>query len=185
MLQIIALIEVYVGWVVWMLAFVRPSRMKHGEKTARAKSSKWGIGLVMVGYALVFMYLRPVGFTKTAAELVASMILVPPSVALAWAAARRLGKQWRFEAAISEDHELIKTGPYRFLRHPIYASMLAMLVATALAWTWWPMAVAGIVIFVIGTEIRVRAEEKLLTKHFGSEYASYRTHTRAYVPFIR
>ncbi len=41
------------------------------------------------------------------------MILGPPSVALAWAATRHLGKQWRYQAAVSEDHELIQTGPYR------------------------------------------------------------------------
>jgi hypothetical protein len=55
------------------------------------------------------------------------MVLGPPSVALAWAATRHLGKQWRYEAALSEDHELIQTGPYRWVRHPIYASMLGML----------------------------------------------------------
>ena len=104
---------------------------------------------------------------------------------LAWMAARELGKQWRFQAAISEGHDLITTGPYRFVRHPIYASMLMMLVATMLAWTWWPMAVIGLVSFVIGTEIRVRAEEKLLTYHFGDAYRSYRRQTRAYIPFVR
>jgi protein-S-isoprenylcysteine O-methyltransferase Ste14 len=45
------------------------------------------------------------------------------------------------EAALSEDHELVQTGPYRWIRHPIYASILGMLLATGNAWTWWPMFV--------------------------------------------
>ena len=186
MLQMVAVVEMMVGWVAWMFAFRQPSRMKHGEERQRAKSSRWGIGLVMVGYTFAFAYVRPAhGYSKSTAELIASMILVPPSVALAWMAARELGKQWRFQAAISEGHDLITTGPYRFVRHPIYASMLMMLVATMLAWTWWPMALIGMVFFVIGTEIRVRAEEKLLTYHFGDAYRSYRRQTRAYIPFVR
>jgi protein-S-isoprenylcysteine O-methyltransferase Ste14 len=185
MLQIMAVIEMMVGWVVWLLAFSQPRGMKRGRETARASSSRWGIGMVSAAFMFTFAYIRPVGMTKPAAELIASMILVPPSVALAWAATRQLGKQWRFQAAISEGHELIKTGPYRLVRHPIYSSMLMMLVASALAWTWWPMALAALVMFVIGTEIRVRAEERLLTEHFGDAYVEYRRHTRAYIPFLR
>jgi protein-S-isoprenylcysteine O-methyltransferase Ste14 len=185
MLQIVAVIELMVGWVVWLLAFSQPKGMKRGKETARAESSRWGIGLVMAAFLFTFAYVRPVGMTKPAAELIASMILVPPGVVLAWAAARRLGKQWRFQAAISEGHELITAGPYRVVRHPIYSSMLLMLVASALAWTWWPMAVAALVMYVIGTEIRVRAEERLLTEHFGDAYIDYKKRSRAYIPFIR
>ena len=102
-----------------------------------------------------------------------------------WAAARHLGKQWRFEAALNEDHELVQTGPYRWIRHPIYASMLGMLLATGCAWTWWPMQIAGLVFFLIGTEIRVRAEDRLLSERFRESFAAYRARVPAYIPFIR
>ena len=89
------------------------------KKVVRAPASKWGIVLQMLGFSLVFAYVRPVGFEKSWPSLIASMILGPPSVALGWAALRHLGKQWRYEAALSEDHELIQTGPYGWVRHPI------------------------------------------------------------------
>jgi protein-S-isoprenylcysteine O-methyltransferase Ste14 len=113
------------------------------------------------------------------------MILAPLAVALGWAAARHLGKQWRYEAALSEDHELIRTGPYRWIRNPIYASMLGMLLATLAGWTWWPMAIASVLFFIVGTEIRVRAEEGLLAGRFPAEFAAYRKSTWAYIPLIR
>jgi len=131
------------------------------------------------------MYVRPVGFHKSATALLVSMILGPLSVALGWSAAHQLGKQWRFKAAVSEGHELIQTGPYRWLRHPIYTSMLGMLLTTQAAWTWWPMAIASVIAFVAGTEIRVRAEERLLAEHFKDSYASYRSRTSAFIPFLR
>src|SRR5271166_982112 len=106
-------------------------------------------------------------------------------MALAWMASRHLGRQWRFEAALNEGHELIQTGPYRWVRHPIYASMLGMLLATGTAWTWWPVFVAALVIFVAGTEIRVRAEDRLLAERFQATFLDYRSRVRAYIPFIR
>jgi len=106
-------------------------------------------------------------------------------VALAWAATRHLGKQWRYKAALSEDHELIQTGPYRWLRHPIYASMFGMILAVLAAWTWWPMALGSVVAFIAGTEIRIRAEERLLAERFGDSFSAYRARTSAYIPFLR
>jgi protein-S-isoprenylcysteine O-methyltransferase Ste14 len=186
MLQIAALIELALCWIVWSLAFVKPSKQAAGQKeTSSAPVSRWGIFLVMVGFALVWAYVRPIGFQKSTPSLIASMILGPPSVALVWAATRHLGKQWRYKAALSQDHELIQTGPYRWLRHPIYASMLGMLLATGAAWTWWPMWVGSVIAYIAGTEIRVRAEERLLAGRFGSSFAAYRSRTSAYIPFIR
>lgn len=141
-LQIAAWIELLLCWILWCCAFAGPSRQAKGQKkVVRAPSSRWGIGLVTVGFALVWMWVKPIGFCKSVAELVTSMVLGPLAAMLAWAAARELGKQWRYEAALSEDHELIQTGPYRLMRHPIYTSMFGMLMATGAAYTWWPLLV--------------------------------------------
>lgn len=182
----VALCELFACWLAWMLAFVKPRKQAAEQKeVARASASKWGIGLVMLSLALTWAYVRPVGYEKSEAALIVSMILAPPPVALAWAATRHLGKQWRYQAAVSEGHELIQTGPYGWVRHPIYASMLGMMLATGFCWTWWPLFVAAIIVFVIGTEIRVRAEDRLLGEHFGAEFAAYRSRVCAYIPFVR
>lgn len=185
MLEYIAWGELLLCWIAWMLAFVKPSREAAGQKKSeRAPASRWGIGFVFVAFALVWAYIRPVGYHQPAAESIASMILGPVSVVMAWAAAHRLGKQWRYEAALSENHELIQTGVYSRLRHPIYASMLGMFVTTGLAWSWWPKFLIGLAFFIIGTEIRIAAEERLLSRRFPS-YAEYRKLTKGYIPFIR
>ncbi len=186
MLQIAALAELAVCWIAWTLAFLKPRKQAAGQKeVASAPSSRWGIGLVMVGFALAWAYVRPASYEKSTAALIASMVLGPSSVALAWAATRHLGKQWRYQAALREDHELIQSGPYRLLRHPIYASMLGMLLAVIGAWTWWPMGIGSVIAFLAGTEIRIRAEERLLALHFGASFTAYRARTSAYIPFLR
>lgn len=177
--------ELLVCWILWVLAFVKPKREAHGHaKVERMPSSRWGIGLVSVAYAIVWTFLRPKGYHQPAIQSAISMVLGPASVVLAWVSAHRLGKQWRFEAALSEDHEFVHSGVYRWLRHPIYASMLGMYLTTGLAWSWWPKTLVGLIFFIIGTEIRIAAEERLLETRF-PEHAEYRSNTNAYIPFIR
>jgi protein-S-isoprenylcysteine O-methyltransferase Ste14 len=178
--------ELAVCWIAWTLAFARPRKLASGQRSVlKAPASRWGILFNFLGFGCVCAYVRPTGFEKTLPELVAAMLLAPPAVLLVWSATRHLGKQWRFEAAISEDHELVSTGVYAKLRHPIYASMLLMLLATGAAYTWWPMLVLGFVLFSIGIEIRVQAEDRLLAEHFQDVFFEYRGRVRAYIPFIR
>jgi len=185
-LQTAAYVVLMICWVAWSLAFIKPSKSAAGKtKAVRAPASRVGILLVMLGFAFEGAFVRPVGFEKSAASLIASIIAGPPSVVLVWMATRRLDKQWRFEAALSDDHELITTGPYRWLRHPIYASMLGMLLETGLVNAWWPMLITGLGLYVIGTEIRVRTEDGLLAGRFGDQHARYKAATKAYIPFVR
>jgi protein-S-isoprenylcysteine O-methyltransferase Ste14 len=109
------------------------------------------------------------------------------AVASTWlvnAAARRLGKQWALAARLVEGHTLIQDGPYRFVRNPIYAGMFGMLVATGLAVTQWiPLLVASL-LFIAGTYIRIRSEERLLREAFGSEFEKYARQVPALIPGI-
>jgi len=186
MLQLAAIVELILCWIAWVLAFVRVRRVAAGQqKVVRAPASRWGILLAGFGFFCVMVRVHPAAYHKSAPSLILSMLLAPPAAALAWAATRHLGKQWRYEAALSADHELIQTGPYRVLRHPIYASMFGMLLSAGFCLTWWPMFLAGILFFVAGTEVRVHAEERLLATRFPAAYADYRARTHAYIPYLR
>jgi protein-S-isoprenylcysteine O-methyltransferase Ste14 len=88
-------------------------------------------------------------------------------------------------AGLYEDHELVRSGPYGTVRHPIYSSVLAILLSTILLLTPWRWAAVSLAFFVAGTEIRVRTEDKLLASRFGREFTEYRKKVPAYVPFVR
>jgi protein-S-isoprenylcysteine O-methyltransferase Ste14 len=62
--------------------------------------------------------------------------------------------------------------------------MLGMTLATLAAWTWWPMGIASLVFFIAGTEVRVRAEERLLAERFGAEFVEYRKKSWAFIPLL-
>jgi protein-S-isoprenylcysteine O-methyltransferase Ste14 len=185
-LQLCALIEVGICWFLWSMAFIKPRKEAKGhEKVVRAPASRWGIFMNFLGFACVFAFVHPVGQVQWMPGLIASMVLAPLSVLLVWSATRYLGKHWRYEAALNADHELVRSGAYAWIRHPIYASMLGMLLATGLAYTWWPLLIAGVVLFLIGLEIRVHAEDRLLEERFKDDFVAYRRRVRAYIPFVR
>ena len=118
------------------------------------------------------------------ARMVVSIALGLSAPAIAWFAVSALGNQWRLDAALNSDHDLIQSGPYAIVRHPIYSSMLAMLLAMGLMLSTWLLLLPALAVFFVGTEIRVRAEEKLLIERFGNRFEEYRR-VPAYIPGLR
>lgn len=79
----------------------------------------------------------------------------------------------------------MKHGPYSLVRHPVYLTLIAMTFATGLGMSRWWALLAGVVLSIVGTEVRVRAEDRVLQRHFGSEFDAYERQVKAYLPFIR
>jgi protein-S-isoprenylcysteine O-methyltransferase Ste14 len=73
---------------------------------------------------------------------------------------------------------------YARVRHPIYTGMLGMLLATGLAASRPAALLAGLIVFWVGTLIRIRSEERLLRAAFGAEYDNYARRVPAVVPWI-
>jgi hypothetical protein len=96
---------------------------------------------------------------------------------------RALGRQLRVDAAIDATHELVRSGPYQFVRHPIYTSMLCVIVRTGLMLAPAYLFLPGLALFLVGTEIRMRTEDRLLESRFG-EGASSRLPTAGLVHVI-
>jgi protein-S-isoprenylcysteine O-methyltransferase Ste14 len=152
----------------------------------RRPAARWGIILESVGYFIVYLHTPAEWDTPLALWRGAiGLILAASSIVLAWRAVPALGRQWRIDAGLNADHQLIRSGPYRLVRHPIYASMLGLLLS-GIAWCGtlplWPLA---LVLFIIGLEIRVHVEDTLLGEHFGAEFTEWSRDVPAYLPFIR
>jgi protein-S-isoprenylcysteine O-methyltransferase Ste14 len=116
--------------------------------------------------------------------IVAALIVVLAFASLIFVAAavRTLGKQWSLQARVLEHHELIRHGPYRIVRHPIYTGMFGMLLAGSLAYGHWIGLLIASLAYCIGTIIRIRSEEKLLREQFGSAYQEYARQVPAFIP---
>ena len=83
--------------------------------------------------------------------------------------------------AVKEGHTVVRTGPYRLTRHPIYSGLLLALLATAILRDSWA-AFAGWGLLVFGFVIKLRQEERLLLATLGPAYATYQAEVPALVP---
>lgn len=103
------------------------------------------------------------------------------SALLAIWARRHLGRHWSGAITAKADHELVRTGPYRLVRHPIYSSMLGMFLGTALVSGELHAALAVLIIAAAYWR-KIRLEELHLRRYFGAEYDDYRRKSWALIP---
>jgi protein-S-isoprenylcysteine O-methyltransferase Ste14 len=180
-------------WWIFLLTFWLRKRPPRAREAKRDRTSLIGMFLQAVAYFCVWSFpleqkhFSPVRPGSPGVEWGVAVLTVAIAAASTWlvnAAARRLGKQWALTARVVEGHTLIQDGPYRFVRNPIYAGMFGMLVATGRAVTQWLPLVVAIVLFAVGTWIRVRSEERLLREAFGSAFEAYARHVPALIPGI-
>jgi protein-S-isoprenylcysteine O-methyltransferase Ste14 len=172
-----------IGWLVWFLPFP----LTGWNRNTPAKSdprARWGILLEVAAYALLWQ--GPFwAKSPTLASIALSVLFLALAGFLSWTSTRALGRHLRFDAALSHDHQLVRSGPYRLLRHPIYTSMLCLLLGTGFMIATPLRLLASTLLFVAGTEIRVRIEDGLLALRFGEEFRNYRRSVSAYVPYVR
>jgi protein-S-isoprenylcysteine O-methyltransferase Ste14 len=99
-----------------------------------------------------------------------------------WARAR-IGRTWSAAVVLKEDHELIRTGPYAIVRHPIYTGFIVMALGTALD----AGAAAGLALvgaLSVGLWVKSRREDELMAASFPVEYPEYKRHVRAFIPYV-
>jgi protein-S-isoprenylcysteine O-methyltransferase Ste14 len=90
---------------------------------------------------------------------------------------------WSSDVTLKRDHELITTGPYRWVRHPIYTGVLLALLGTALAVGEW-RGLLAVVLAGAAFWRKLGIEEAVMRRQFGAAYASYAEHVPALIPFV-
>ena len=183
-------------WVIFGLYwFISSSSVKSIQETRGWLAGNWhGIWLLIGGLFLSNLpFLAKVGVSISSLTI----LLIPSSIVInvviivfavtglivALIARRTLAGNWSRAVAFKEDHELITTGLYHYVRHPIYTGVLLMILATALS-VGTLSAGIGFVIIVLGLWFKLRAEEELLTVHFPNEYLAYKNRTKALIPYV-
>jgi len=143
---------------------------------------------VLLSSALCLLLIPVPGLTarflpQTAFLVIAGILIQIGGMLLAVSARRHLGRNWSGEVRIAVDHQLIRTGPYRSLRHPIYTAMLGMLLGTSLI-TGQIHSLVALAILTAAYWRKSRREEEILRDNFGAEYDDYCHDTWALVPLL-
>ena len=184
---------VFALWFVFAGVFFLRKRPETPPDAKRSPLSWIGLALQGAGFGVVWAIRRsPIAspivdgqFTLNIVLSVFAVVIAAASVWFATAAIKELGKQWSLAARLVEGHQLVKSGVYGLVRHPIYTAMLGMLVATGIVFSHWIALIAGILVFYVGTRIRTHLEEDLLREAFGEEFTSWEGRVPGLIPFLK
>jgi protein-S-isoprenylcysteine O-methyltransferase Ste14 len=112
---------------------------------------------------------------------VAGIVIEVAGFALAVWARRALGSNWSGEVRIATGHQLVRTGPYQWIRHPIYTAVLAMYLGILMV-SGEVHAIVGLAVIVLAYLRKIRMEETILAAQFGEEFVAWRKETWALAP---
>jgi protein-S-isoprenylcysteine O-methyltransferase Ste14 len=180
-----------IPWIIfvvyWAVAALRTRRAERRESAASRYSV---MVLLWTGYTLIFFGEKGLGILNepmVAHNRVFAMtgvVLTWLGIGLALWARWHLGQYWSGRVTIKEGHELIRTGPYAHLRHPIYSGLDLATIGTALVINRWGCAV-GVVLVIVAYWIKARKEEAMLSIRFGAAFQEHCRRTGFLFPKFR
>lgn len=177
------------GIAIWALYGLYWEQAAKGASAAREKEGKGSrrlhVALVNLAFLIEIVPIQGLGrFMAAAAPVMAAgLIIEVAGLSFAVWARRHLGRHWSGEITIKADHELIRSGPYKVLRHPIYTGLLAMYLGLAIISGEW-LAAIGLTVAVLAYWRKIRLEEAKLSLAFGAEYDGYRDESWALLPWV-
>jgi len=178
-------------WLVWVVYWLVSARS--AKVTARVESTQSRFMHLLPLLVGVFL----VEQSPLAHWRVLSMRALPWTAATYWCgvalqvagllftvwARIHLGRNWSAIVTVKEGHELIRTGPYRWVRHPIYTGLLVAFLGNAVAYNAVGSFI-GVAICATAFLRKLRIEEAFLRTQFGEDYALYAAETRALLPLL-
>ncbi len=127
------------------------------------------------------MWRKPL-FPQSPVLGIVALLLTASGIFCAVWARVHLGANWSSQPALKEGHELVTSGPYRFVRHPIYTGVILAFIGTALINNMlWDIVILLVAIMFIR---RVYVEDGLMARQFPDQYPEYKKQTKALVPFV-
>ena len=146
------------------------------------------LGLLWLGLGLNFLLAAEVPSAALTWHrtylFVMGVVLILCGVALRWYAIFTLGKYFTRDVAVAADQPVVRTGPYRLIRHPSYSGTFLTMLGVGLAMTNWASLLALFFCTVVGHLYRVHIEEEALSRTIGRSYLEYRRHTWRFIPFV-
>lgn len=177
-------IVIVIGWVLfWGYWLVAAMSAKASQSGGRRRL--WGVPLAIVAVIVVLTRSSPYRSHPVRGDMALAgvgLALFIAGLAFAIWARVYLGRNWGRPMTRREDPELVTTGPYRWVRHPIYTGLIAAMLGSALATNLWGLiAVAALTAYFVFSSVR---EESFLADEFPDTYPAYKKSTKMLVPFI-
>ena len=173
-------------WLIFILYWLAHAagNKRNVYRQSRVSRLLGGVALAIALFALV--HARPLAvpiLPQTSTTRIAGVVMCAAGIALAIRARRVLGTNWSGIVTLKVNHELVRRGPYRFVRHPIYSGLLLAAAGTVLALLPTLQGVAFLLLLAAALKIKSLIEERVLCAQF-PEYAQYKREVNSLIPFV-
>ncbi|AJD39888.1 isoprenylcysteine carboxylmethyltransferase family protein [Rhizobium sp. SEMIA 4085] len=179
-----------VAWYIIRYPFERRAKRVRVVSHRRSRTETIGLASALLGLAIVPGFYVATGMPQAAdypARAWAVALGVVLFAAAMWVFRRthkELGRNWSITLEIRDQHQLICSGPYAFVRHPMYTSFLLMGLGQAFLLSNWIVGLAGLIGFAILFFLRVDKEERMMLEIFGAQYRAYMDRTKRIIPYL-
>ena len=177
-----------VPWIIFVAYWVVGALRTRRTVSRESFTSRYGVlALEILGFFLLFSDSPEIAILnarivhRTYSLGVVGVACTWIGIALALWARWHLGQYWSARVTLKEGHELIRTGPYAYFRHPIYSGLILAAIGGTVAIDRW-RCVAGVALIVLGYCIKARKEESMLAVQFGESFREHRRHTGFLLP---
>jgi len=188
----IAKAVVLAATVVMMAIRAPHGRRSRSVKVAKSHKTPLETGLLVlawVGFFIPLIWVASPAFwfaeyPLRSGALIAGVICVVIGLWLFYRSHADLGTNWSITLEVREGHRLVTQGVYRWVRHPMYSALALYSVGQALVIPNWVAGLSNLVAFFVLFGLRVGAEERMMARQFGNEYAAYTARTKRLIPGI-
>jgi protein-S-isoprenylcysteine O-methyltransferase Ste14 len=175
-------------WVVFLIVWVIRGMRTKPVQTREGVSSRLSYTVLTIAAAYLMFsaevpreWLRRPIFPANLWIEALGISITAAGIAFAFWARAYLGGNWSGAVTVKVGHELVRTGPYRWVRHPIYSGMIFAMFGTALN-RGQLRGLIAVVLLYLGFKIKSKIEESVMISTFGAQYDAYRRNTGAIVP---
>src|SRR6266550_4714492 len=166
-------------WIVFVVYWIIGAMKTRATRDKEPFTSRSAVLLIeMLGYLLVFSDSAGIGILGTRfipramASAVLGVVFTWSGIGLAVWARYHLAEYWSARITIKEDHQLIRTGPYSHLRHPIYSGLILATIGSVLVIDEW-RCVLGVSLVTVGYCFKASREETMLARQFGEVFREH------------
>jgi protein-S-isoprenylcysteine O-methyltransferase Ste14 len=178
-------------WIVLVVYWINGAMKTRATRDKEPFTSRSAVLLIeMLGYLLVFSDSAGIGILgtrfipRTMASAVLGLVFTWSGTGLAVWARYHLAEYWSARITIKEDHQLIRTGPYSHLRHPIYSGLILATIGSALVIDKG-RCVLGVCLVTVGYCFKASGEETMLARQFGEAFREHQKHAGFLIPRFR
>ncbi|MGC3944448.1 MAG: isoprenylcysteine carboxylmethyltransferase family protein [Chryseolinea sp.] len=171
--------------VIWLISGIHAAKTR---KTASGKAGRWFRFILAVAFPVCFLSndLRTLNtiylFSSDAFVQWVSVALCFTGISVAIWARLHIGKSWAMPMAQTENTELITSGPYRLVRHPIYAglilAMIGSMISASILWSAW------YILWTLYFLYSAFMEEQALQAQYPMDYNDYKRKSKMFIPFV-